>query len=238
MAHGRRSKVAALYDIHGNLLALEAVLSEIEHIGDVDAIVVGGDVVWGPNPKGVLDRLLKMDGQIHFIKGNMDREVAGRYGVSDGVEAGEAEMNAWIASKLSVQQMEFLSDLQQAVTLDIAGLGRVRFVHASPRSDTEGIRLSTSEADLRAIVSGVGEETVVCGHTHVQMNRWACGKRIVNAGSVGLPFGTTSACWALLGPDILLRRTVYDYEAAAVFSRDSGAPMGADFASQILRPPV
>ncbi|MFL5520719.1 MAG: metallophosphoesterase family protein, partial [Gemmatimonadales bacterium] len=71
----RRMRVAALYDIHGNLPALEAVLAEARHAG-VDEIIVGGDVVPGPMPRETLAALLELDVPVRFIRGNGDREVA------------------------------------------------------------------------------------------------------------------------------------------------------------------
>ncbi|MFE1627399.1 metallophosphoesterase family protein, partial [Brevibacillus reuszeri] len=129
-------RIAVIYDIHGNAPALEAVLSEIQNC-KVDAIVVGGDLAWGPQPALVMERLLSLRGTVYFIRGNADREVAGGYGVEQGLDDWIAEINRWCAEQLSSQQMDFLRNLKDSVTLTIDGLGEVLFVHGSPRSDEE-----------------------------------------------------------------------------------------------------
>ena len=83
------------------------------------------------------------------------------------------------------------------------------------------------------------EPVVVCGHTHVQFDREAAGKRLVNAGSVGMPYeARPGAYWALLGPDVELRRADYDLEAAAEAIRATGFPAAAELAAEnVLRVP-
>ena len=112
--------------------------------------------------------------------------------------------------------------------MTVDGLGRVLFCHGSPRSDEEILTRISSEERVAAACAGVEEATVVCGHTHVQFDRDVAGKRLVNAGSVGMPYeAQPGAYWALLGPDVELRRTAYDLEAAAAAIRATGFP-GAD----------
>jgi hypothetical protein len=78
---------------------------------------------------------------------------------------------------------------------------------------------------VAAAVAGVAEDVVVCEHTHVQFDRAAAGKRLVNAGSVGMPYEERpGAYWALLGPELELRRTEYDLDAAAAAIRATGFP--------------
>lgn len=230
-------RVAAMYDIHGNASALDAVLSDIQNC-HVDAIVVGGDIVWGPQPAFVMERLLSLGGTVYFIRGNADREVAGRYGVEQGIDEWIAEINRWCAEQLSNQQMEFLRNLSDRVTLPIDGLGEVLFVHGSPRSDEEAIRKDTPDHEIAPMMESVSQGIVVCGHTHVQFDRMVLGKRIVNAGSVGLPCAARGACWALFGPYVELRETEYDYQKAAEQIRGSGVPMADDFADHVLHPPT
>lgn len=230
-------KVAAIYDIHGNLPALEAVLDDINRT-HVDCIVVGGDVAWGPDPVGVMKLLMTLPGDVRFIRGNADREVAGRYGVEQGLEPWVAEVNLWCADQLTSAELEFLGDLPDSVILEVDGLSSLLFVHGSPRSDEEAIRIDTPACEVQTMLEGVVEATVVCGHTHKQFDRRIGAKRVVNPGSVGLQSGARGACWALFGPVVELRQTIYDAEAAAERIRRAGNPVAEDFAEDVLNPPI
>src|SRR3954471_541369 len=208
-------RVAALYDIHSNLPALEAVLEVIEQ-ERVDLIVVGGDVVPGPMPRETIARLLDLDIPTRFITGNGDREVVARM---RGIETGTVperfrHVIGWVASQLGPEQERLLAGWPKTVTVEIAGLGAVLFCHATPRNDVEIFTRETSEKVMIPVFAGVTEPLVVCGHTHMQFDRRIGGRRVVNAGSVGLPFGNPGAYWLLLGADVELRRTSYDYERA------------------------
>jgi predicted phosphodiesterase len=162
-------RVAALYDVHGNLPALEAALTAARERG-ADAIVFGGDLAWGPLPAETVAAIRAVDGA-RFVRGNADREVAG-------------------------------------------ALERVA-----------------------EMLAGVGEPVVVCGHTHAQFDRVVGATRVVNAGSVGLPFGAPGAHWAVLGPDVELVVTPYDTAAAGAAFLAAGGPEAADFAEHAAQPP-
>ena len=119
--------------------------------------------------------------------------------------------------------------------LELRELGSVLFCHATPRSDTENLTRSTPDAEVSAALSGIEADVVVGGHTHVQQDRpLSGGPRLVNAGSVGLPYqGEHGAFWALLGPDLELRRTPYDIDAAL----ESLAELRISLGSRDLRRP-
>jgi len=91
--------------------------------------------------------------------------------------------------------------------LEITGLGATLFCHGSPRSDEEILTAITPPKRLDPMLDGVREEVIVCGHTHIQFDRRLGDRRLVNAGSVGMPWEGEAglACWALLGPDGLVR---------------------------------
>jgi predicted phosphodiesterase len=216
-------RVAALYDIHGNLPALEAVLAELESDG-VERIVVGGDVLWGPFQSECLDALRRRDAV--FLSGNCERDVL----------AASDESSAWCRDQLSAGELEFVASWPALVELDVDGLGRVAFCHATPRSDTENLTRSMPDADVREALADVDADVVVGGHTHVQDNRpLAGGPRFVNAGSIGLPYqGEHGAFWALLGPDVELRRTPYAMDAALESLAGSAFPS----VLEIFREPV
>lgn len=121
------------------------------------------------------------------------------------------------------------------VELTIDGLGRTLFCHATPTSDELIYTRVTPDDELASIFAGVNVDVVVCGHTHVQFDRTlTTGLRIVNAGSVGMPYEGKrgEAFWALLGPDVDLRHTAYDVVAAGVAMRRTGAP---DVDDQLIR---
>lgn len=195
-------RVAALYDVHGNLPALEAVLAEVEREG-IDVIVSGGDVLWGPFQSECL-ALLRARGAL-FVAGNCEREVLAAVDAS----------SAWCLGALTAGERKLVSRWPATVELDVDGLGRALFCHATPRSDDEIVTRLTPDADVAAALDGVDADVVVCGHTHVQQERRVRGVPVlVNAGSVGLPYqGRPGAFWATLGPGIELRRTAYDADA-------------------------
>ena len=110
------------------------------------------------------------------------------------------------------------------------------FCHGSPRSDEEIITSATPEARLSRILSAVTQKTVICGHTHVQFDRHLGDVRVVNAGSVGMPYGDPGVYWVLLGPTVELRRTLYDREQAATAFLASGHPLVETFVQNLEHP--
>lgn len=195
-------RAAALYDIHGNLPALEAVLAEVPE----DAvIVVGGDIAAGPFPAETLARLRGLGGRVRWLRGNADRELTPS-------EKGEAvpEDVEWVRSRLAPEELAFLYGLPPTCALDLEGPGRVLFCHATPRSDAEIFTELTPEERVAPHFAGVEADLVVCGHTHTQFERMIAGIRVVNAGSVGMAYeNEPGAYWALLGPSVELRRSAF-----------------------------
>jgi predicted phosphodiesterase len=223
-------RVAGLYDIHGNLPALEAVLAEVRREAP-DLIVVGGDIAAGPMPRETLDALLALQGEARFIRGNTDRELVDHYdgtstlGDTVGRENIWVRRGEWAARRLTRTKRNVLSSLAETVVAEVDGLGPTLFCHGSPRSDEEPITRLTSGDRLDEMLAGVTERVVVCGHTHVQFDRTHKGRRIVNAGSVGMHLeGRPGAYWLLIGPDVELRRTEYDTSDAATRIRATGYP--------------
>jgi putative phosphoesterase len=231
-------RVAALYDIHGNLPALEVVADAVERTG-VDAIVVGGDVLPGPMPRETIEFLQGLRLPVKFIYGNGDREVLSSLaGIDTGLPEPFRGAVRWNGEQLADEQRELVRDWPAKVQLDIPGLGEVLFCHATPRNDIEIFTRQTSEERLVPVFEGVSAAVVVCGHTHMQFDRMVGPIRVVNAGSVGMPFGAPGAYWLLLGPDVQLRRTDYDFEAAARRIRATRYPQADDFAAHnVLQPP-
>ena len=187
--------IATLYDIHGNLAALEAVLAEIP---DDATIVVGGDIVaGGQHPSETLERLRSLGDRVVWVRGNVDRELMpgekglAPPGVLDPTRA-----------KLTDEQIAFLYGLPATQQID-----RVLYCHVSPRNDLDVFSDRTPEERIAFLFEDVDADVVVCGHTHIQFDRTIAGKRVINSGSVGSPYEEQpGAYWTL---DLEHRRTEY-----------------------------
>lgn len=212
-------RVAVFADIHGNLPALDAVLAEVSAAA-VDSIVLNGDIVTGPMPAQTLDRLAELDNLV-WVRGNADREVVNAYDgtLADDLPSAVYPTTQYTAARLSRPQRDLLADLPLDVTLDVDGLGPVRFCHATTRNDTEIVLVDSPLQRFAECFPDVAEDTVVLGHTHMPFDRLADRRRFVNPGSVGMPYGRPGAHWAILGPQITLRRTAYDLERASTVLR-------------------
>jgi putative phosphoesterase len=223
-------RVAALNDIHGNLPALEAVLADVEQAG-VDAIVCGGDVVGGPFSAEVFDRLTELP-SVRFLHGNADRFI---------VEGADEYGQDWEAERrrLGDERVAAVAEWPLTVELELDGLGRTLFCHAIPSADEPIFTKLTPDDDVIALIGPIDADLLVVGHTHVQVDRrLPNGLRVVNAGSVGMPYeGRRGAFWALLGPTVELRRTEYDTDAAVAAIRGTGAPNSEQLVGYLLEPP-
>lgn len=235
-------RIAALYDIHGNLPALEAVLDEIRREG-VDQIVVGGDVLPGPLPVECLDLLTSLEIPTLFIMGNGDREVLARIRriETDWYRSAPPQWREpidWTAQQLRPEHEQLIASWPATLSLHVDGLGDVLFCHATPRNDTDIFTRLTSEERLTPIFAGTKENIVICGHTHLQFDRLVGKTRVVNAGSVGMPFGRTGADCLTLGPAIDLRHTDYDLQRAAERIRQTAYLQAEQFVtSYVLNSP-
>ena len=230
--------VAALYDIHGNLPALEAVLEDIACVG-ADRVVVGGDVVPGPMPRETLVRLLELDIPFQFIVGNGELAVlAEMNGRDSGVPARYRDSIRWNAAQLHPSEGELLAGWPTTLHINMSGIGKVLFCHATPQNPNDVFTRLTPDDKLVSMIGEMDADVLVCGHTHMQFNRMIGGLRVVNAGSVGMPFGDPGAYWLLLGPDVEFHRTEYDLEMAATRIRQTHYPEAQEFAANhVLHPP-
>jgi predicted phosphodiesterase len=232
------ARVACLFDIHGNLPALEAVLQEVRHAG-VDRVVVGGDVLPGPMPRQCLDLLSSLDTPTSFILGNGDlAALDARRGVPDArIPAAFHQAMAWNGAQLTDADAQAIQAWPLTLTLSIDGAGDVLFCHATPRDVNEIFLKTTAEEKLRPLFDPLCVALVVCGHTHMQFDRMAGPTRVVNAGSIGMPFQDAGAYWAVIGPGVELRRTAYDLDSAAARVRATAYPHAELAANAILNPP-
>jgi predicted phosphodiesterase len=206
--------VLVLYDIHGNVDALEAVLAD-SHAVSPDAVVVGGDAVPGPFASAVLDRLDALTVPMYRIRGNGERETAEAAGAGPPPADGDlaAVTAAMTAAQLGAERARALGDLPLFVKLD-----GVLYCHATPRADDEMVTRASSQQRYAKVLAGVDSSVVVAGRTHQQHDRKVGNVRFLNAGSVGLPYeGDGAARWVwVIGGLPELRSTPYDARAAGM----------------------
>ena len=224
-------RVAVLSDVHGNAVALEAVLAELAEI-QPDVVVFGGDLTWGPEPEATLALVDSLPMPTVFVRGNGERTL-----LAEGDEP--AERKPWLRAQHSSESLARLATFVERASIDVAGLGPVRFCHGSPRSDEEVVTPETPEARVRLFMAGVEERVLVTAHTHLQFDRRVAGIRSINAGSVGMAYGCGpgSACWAVLGPAVALRRTPFSVARAATRYRESGDPAAERMVAMLESPP-
>jgi putative phosphoesterase len=219
--------VAVLSDIHGVLPALEAVLNEPD-VASAERIVLTGDIAAGPQPVEVLDRLLDLGDRVVWVRGNADRELVelARGGTIDIPDP----IAPWAAAQLSRDHVDLLTHLPHPVTLALDGFGDVVFCHGTPRDDNEVVLVDTRLERWAAVLADLPEQvtTVVCGHTHMPFLRLAHRRQIINPGSVGMPYGSQGAHWALLtNGAVSLRRTIFDPAAACAAIRTQSSYLDA-----------
>jgi putative phosphoesterase len=222
-------RVAILADVHGNATALAAVLAEVE-AEQPDLVVFGGDLTWGAQPAETYRLASSVDNAL-FVRGNADRAVLER--------VAESDRERWMQEQHTAELRDFLGGFAEHQVAEVDELGAARFCHGSPRSDEECVTPETPEERVREFMTGVDERLVVTAHVHIQFDRDVAGVRSVNAGSVGLPYeGRPGAYWALLGPDVELRRTEYDVGEAVSAYRESGFPDPEPLVELLLQPPA
>jgi predicted phosphodiesterase len=198
--------VLALYDIHGNIDALEAVLAAAP---TPDLVLVGGDAVPGPFATATLDRLAELP--TRWVRGNGEREVAAAV---DGPEPAPDDVAA-VTARLSAQEIGAARATPLGALPLTTEVDGVLYCHATPRDDAVILtRLSPDERYAEAL-AGAGP-LVVAGHTHQQHDRTVDGTRYLNAGSVGLPYeGDGAARWLWVADGVPeLRSTSYDSQTA------------------------
>lgn len=191
------NSVAVIADIHGNLPALDAVLSEPQ-VANADVLVVAGDHASGPQPTEVLDRLRSMGGGVLLVAGNADLELVdlarGRdIPISDAI-------TKWAASRLSRDHVTMLESLPHPLVVEVTGFGQVLCCHGSPRRIDDVVLVDSRPGRWQEVFHDVNPEvtTVLCGHTHMPFVRLAGGRLVINPGSVGMPYGRKHPSWVIL----------------------------------------
>jgi len=213
-------RVAALYDIHGNVPALEAVLRDLER-EDVDTILFGGDLASGAFPRETIE-LARSLPKARLVRGNAD--LLASPAINPKADAGRR----WVESQLNEEEITWLAELPFS-----AVLGDTLYVHATPQDDETVVTELTTDERFAEVLAGVEQRPVVAGHTHMQFERQVGDVLFVNPGSVGMPYEERpGAYWALLDRGVEFRRSDYDLEAAAARFRESGHPEGALLAEE------
>jgi predicted phosphodiesterase len=228
-------KILALYDIHGNIDALDAVLGD-SRAADPDVVIVGGDAVPGPFALATLDRLEALESTVRWLRGNGEREVAAAVGAPPAAEDDMAAHTAELsAAEIGDQRASRLGELPLTIVLD-----GVLFCHASPRRDDEMLTKLSTPARWAAALAAVpnANAVVVAGHTHQQDDRVVGTTRFVNAGSVGLPYeGDGAARWLWIADgESELRSTAYDAAAAGARMLRAGWPEARSVNAALVDP--
>jgi putative phosphoesterase len=239
-----RMKIAVLADIHGNSIALDAVIQDIEQSGGVDEFWILGDLVAiGPDPAGVLERLEALPKALS-VRGNTDRFVVSGelpWPRLPDVEKDPALFQlhfriarsfAWTAGAVAASgRLAMLRQLPLEMRLQLPDGTRVLAVHAQPGADDgTGIHPKLSDQALVEFLSGAEADLIFVGHTHTPFDRTVGDLRVVNPGSVSNPFPPDlTAAYALLeareaGYEIAFQRVEYDREAVIEAAREVDHP--------------
>jgi predicted phosphodiesterase len=240
--------------MHGNSIALDAVLADIERSGGADAYFVLGDLAAiGHDPVGALERLVPLPG-VRFVRGNTDRYVVTgdrpRPHLADAQQDPSlvpllvevANTFAWAQGALATNGwLDWLAALPLEDRFELPDGTRVLAVHASPGNDDgRGCRADAPDEELAAIVEGLDEDLLLVGHTHRELDRSVAGKRIVNLGCVSNPHrGDRRATYVMIDADasghsIRHRKVEFDYNALLTAIDSSGHP-NRDFLAHFYR---
>lgn len=228
-------RVAVLGDVHGNAVALAAVLDELR--GDPPELVVWtGDLSWGWEPAVTLALVRSLEIPARYVRGNAERSVLElRAGKVDE----PSDRERWMLGQHTSSDLAFVETFEHCVSVDIEALGPTRFCHGSPRSDEELLTVQTPEDRIVEATSEITERVLVTGHTHAQYDRTVSALRAVNPGSVGMPYEAgRGTYWALLGPGVEFRRTEYDVDEAASRPLGSGLPNADQLVEILTSPPT
>jgi predicted phosphodiesterase len=239
--YGPVDRVAVLSDVHANVPALRAVLAEPD-VAAADLVVFNGDLTWGVAPDETVAIVKALGPRAVCVRGNSERYVRQ---IATGAYTPATPRQEWIPARHGPGALAFVGSFPFSVVVDVRGLGPVRFCHGSPRSDNELITPGTPQDRFRELAAGIGERTLVSGHSHLQFDRIVPdgdggGWRSVNPGSVGLPYHDAEpgfACWALLGPGVEQRRVRYDVSESVRRSVETGDPGSDAYTRLLLTPP-
>jgi predicted phosphodiesterase len=223
-------------DIHGVSPALEAMLAEEMH-DPSEVVLVLGDIAFGPQPNQVVDRLRSLGNRVIAISGNSEREML-EIIRGEPVESSDP-IAAWSAHELTPANRDWLAALPGTRTIEIAGFGEVFLCHACPQNDMDILLVDTRIARWMEAFADLPESVamVLLGHTHMPFQRLVNGRRVINPGSIGMPYGGAGAHWVRLRDGIIETRvTQFDIERATrEVGESSGFPGAAEWVAPYLR---
>jgi predicted phosphodiesterase len=238
-------RVALLADVHGNLIALDAVLADLARRGPFDEVVVAGDLVWaGPWPAEVVDRLRSMDSVV--IQGNTDAFFRRRPGETPPGKRENrfAEQMEWMLEQLGSQRAEYLAALPASHRISPADGHELLVVHANPYDLDRPILPHASGVELDELLSSDGVEptwrALAFGHVHAPFQRKWRGRLLIDVASAGLPMdGDQRAAYAILTWDESgwrgeHHRVRYDVPVVTRQMTTSGMPRGNHFAERLM----
>ncbi len=232
-------KLALISDIHGNHLALKAVLDDIKKAG-VDAVYCLGDLVgYAPFPNEVIE-IIRQE-RILSVMGNYDdgvgfeRIVCGCDFPNEEAQVAGKQSLAWTKAHLTEANKEFLRSLPKEIWIETAGI-RILLVHGSPRALNEYIKENTAAETLDEIFQQTGADILCVGHTHQPFYRDFKGRQIINAGSVGRPkHGDPNAlyCMLTIGEQLQIEFPKVSYDTELIAGAILSAGLPAAFAEQV-----
>ncbi len=233
-------RLALISDLHGNLVALEAVLADIAAQGIAEMVCLGDLVLAGPQPRQVVERVRALGCPV--VIGNCDAwalDPTPRGDATDENERNIQEIDAWTVEQLGPEHFAYMRSFQPTVAVALGEGASLLCYHGSPRSFFEQIRPETSDEALAEMLAPTPADIYAGGHTHNPMLRRHGTSLVVNPGSVGLPFDripstaeTRNPAWAeyatldVVGDrvSVALRRVPFDVEALRQAARASGMP--------------
>ncbi|HEY9180071.1 MAG TPA: metallophosphoesterase family protein [Candidatus Baltobacteraceae bacterium] len=232
-------RIAVLSDIHGNLVALDACLADLQAQGGADTIVAAGDLcVDGPKPKRVLQRLQDIKAQC--VRGNTDRFMCAGDGDLGGLGDAERKQLNWTRKEIGEKWVAWLAELPFSLRFG-EDENQLLVVHANPLSDDEHVWPDADDATLERVIGDEKAAVIAFGHLHLPYVRMWRGKMLVNVASAGLPKdGDPRASYAILtqqsgGWEVKQRRVAFDVKKVATQLADCGIPESAELISTLRR---
>jgi putative phosphoesterase len=231
-------RIAVLSDIHGNLLALDACLADIESQGGADAVVVAGDLCLdGPKPKKVLQRLEEIGASC--VRGNTDRYLS-EDSSNEKFTAAESAQIAWTRREIGEHWESWLKDLPFALRIG-DDENQLLVVHANPKTDDEHLWPDAGEDILKRLIGDEQATAIAFGHLHIPYVRVWRGKLLANVSSAGLPKdGDPRAGYAIFterqgGWQVKHRRVAFDVKKVATQLADCGIPESVELIATLRR---
>ncbi len=225
-------RIAIISDSHGNLVALDHVLEDLDRTGPYDAILMGGDVAYGgPHPAECIDRI--MERGYPTVRGNTDQMIV------DAVSSSGDPQADWVLNQLSEEHLNFLQSLPVQQNLELSDNRTLGLVHATPWSIYDSILPSGTDVDFRRMLLEANTNVLCYGHIHLQHQRSLDTGTVVAVGSLGLPFdGDRRSMYTVIDVghssyNVEFRRLEYNFEQVVHDARMNGGPNGEVFATNL-----